>query len=184
METQVNPNTSPMLVRQQKTASYMLLATVLTTVVNIFLLLIQADFFIPYCASFPYYLTYLGYGFDGYAFGTNTTTGMVLAIVPLALMLLTWFLSERSLGWLRFGQILVIADTVFLAVFALAFLSDPGSCLFEGLLHAVVIYEIHLGLKAGKQLQQPVPPPPSAEDAPWDLETPTEVEYRSDLDTE
>lgn len=174
-----------MLERQQKTARYMLLATVIASVVNMILLVVQADIYIPYCAAVPYYLTFLGHYFDGYTFSTYTTTGMVMAFVSLAVWLVTWWMAGSSRGWMRFGQILTILDTVFLAIFAFVFLSDPASCLLEGLLHIVVIYELHVGLKAGKRMAQlkqqpPVDFPPETD---WDTETPTAVEYSSDLDS-
>ncbi len=173
-------NNTLALARQRSTAQYMLLATVLTTVANIILLLANSTFMIPYCAALPYYLTMLGNYFDGYAFGTYTATGMAMAFVLLAIWLLLWWKSKNSARWLKAGMVAVIIDTVLLAVFAFVFLEDPASCLVEGLLHIAVIYEIHVGLKAHRQLQQFQAQPPVY--APWaEEETPADSEYSDDI---
>lgn len=177
-----NQDSLPVLEKQIKTAQYMLLATVIVTVVNIALMLANAGLFIPYCAAVPYYLTNLGFFFDGYALSTYTATGMVMAFVSLAGWLLVWWKSKTSQRWLKAGMILVILDTVFLALFAFAFLESPASCLWEGFLHIAVIYEIHVGLKAHKQIEQLSKQPTAPAYEPWDLETPTESEYSDDLE--
>lgn len=142
------------LLRQQQLGHYMLLATVIATVVNIALLLGNATFYIPYSAALPYYLTVLGFYFDGNTLSTYTATGMVMAFVALAVWLLVWYLARGSRRWLRVGMILVILDTVMLALFAFGFLADPAGCLLEGVIHIVAIYEISRGLSAYKQMDQ------------------------------
>lgn len=169
------------LERQRKLANYMLLATIITTVLNIVLLLAGSDIFISYCAAIPYYLTMLGHYFDGYIFGTYTNTGLVMAFVVLAIWLLIWWKAKESGGWLKAGMIAVIIDMVSLAVFAMVFFESPASCLVEALLHAAIIYEIHVGLVAHKKLQQLRSQAPVF--ATWEGdETPAESQYSSDLD--
>lgn len=176
-----NSNDIPLLERQHSTAQYLLLATVLTTVANIVLLLAKASFLIPYCAALPYYLTMLGYLFDGYTLASYTAIGMAMAFVLLAGWLLVWWLAKRRTGWLKVGLVLVILDTVALAIIAFLFLENPASCLLEGLLHLAVIYEIHVGLKAHKQLAQIQSQSAEQNCEPWDDETPAESEYSSDI---
>lgn len=175
-----NSNDIINLQRQQNVAQYLLLATVIATVLDIVLLLTNADLFIPYCAALPYYLTMLGNHFDGYTFGTYTATGLVMAFVFLAIWLLIWWKAKTSAGWLKAGMIAVIIDTVLLAVFAFVFLEDPASCLVEGLLHIAIIYEISVGLKACKKLQQM-----QTQDSiytPWsEEETPADSEYSDEI---
>lgn len=182
MSYNTNQASLPMLQKQQKTAQYMLLATVIATIVDIALLLANASLFIPYCAASSYYLTNLGFYFDGYALDTYTATGMVMSFVVLAVWLLVWWKSKTSRAWLKAGVILVIVDTVFLALFALLFLESPASCLWEGLLHIAVIYEMHVGLKACQQIEQITKQPAAPAYEPWDLETPTDSEYSDELE--
>lgn len=139
------------LKKQKNIAHYMLLATVIATVVNVALLLSNGGFHIPYSAALPYYLTLLGFFFDGYRLGTYTATGMVMAFVCLAVWLLVWWMARGRRSWLLAGMVLVIVDTVALAAYAFSFLTDPSACLLEALVHIAVIYEISRGLTAYKQ---------------------------------
>ena len=172
----------PVLEKQYKTGHYMLLATIIATVVDIALLLGQADLYIPYFAALPYYLTALGFLFDGNTLNTYTATGMVMAFVLLAGWLLVWWMSRTNRKWLMAGMGLVIADTVVLAIFALLFLESPAVCLWPGLLHLAVIYEIHVGNRAAKRMEQMKQQPPANVYDPFQEETPAETEYVSDLD--
>ncbi len=178
----LNPQNTALLQRQCKTAQYTLLATVVATLVNVALLLAEADLFIPYCAALPYYLIFLGFYFDGYVLSTFTLTGMVMAFVALAVWLLVWWMSRDRCRWLKAGMILVIVDTVILAIFAFVFLEDPSSCLWEGLMHLAVIYELYVGVSACKQLQSPPAPDPAPQWDPWDPGTPSDSEYSNDYD--
>ena len=168
----------PALHRQRSIAHYMLLGTVIATVVNIIFLLAQAEIFIPYCAAGPYYLMFMGFLFDNYVVSTYTITAMILAFVGLAVYLLVWWMAKRSDGWLWAGMILLIADTAVLLLFAIVFLENPGSCIFEVILHIAVIYEICVGLKSSKQLQQLMQPEHAFSPGQADQEeTPAESEY-------
>ncbi len=160
------------LQKQRNTAQYMLLATVIATVVNIALLLGNFSFQIPYSSSLAYYLTFLGFFFDGYAMSTYTTTGMVMSFAVLAIWLVVWWLARKHRAWLLTGLIFVAADTAFLAIFALLFLANPSSCLLDGIFHLAVIYEIAVGLRAAKRLEQ-LP----EEGEPQITETPPENQY-------
>lgn len=177
-----NTNELPMLEKQQRTAHYMLLATIIATVVNIALLLANMGLFIPYCASLPYYLTALGFLFDGNRLDTYTATGMVMAFAVLAVWLLVWWKSKTSRKWLLAGMILVIVDTVILAGIAFSLMASPSSCLVEGLLHLAVIYEIYVGLKAYQRMEQIQKQPTVDFFDPWNQDTPTEKEYSDTLE--
>ena len=168
------------LQRQYSMACYMLLAGVIATVVNILLLLAGADLFIPYCSSFSYYFVFLGFHFDGYVLGTFTTTGLIPAFIGLAVLVLVWWKAKCHPGWLKAGMVLVILDTVVLALVALVFLENPFSCLFEGLLHIAVVYEIHVGCRAWKRLQQQEATPQPVYGVN-DQETPSDSQYTDDL---
>ena len=130
------------LEKQKKTGRNMLLATVAITALNLALMFANSNFSVPYNVSLSYYLTVLGYLFDGYTFATYTRTGLVMAAAVLILWLLVWYCSKGRKKWLLAGMALAIADTLFLVVFAFLFLSSPSSCLIECVIHIAVIYEI------------------------------------------
>lgn len=165
------------LQKQQKLAHYMLLATVIATVANIALLLGNSSFQIPYSASLAYYLTFLGFFFDGYTLGTYTATGMVMSFAVLAIWLVVWWLARKHRRLLLAGLILVAADTAFLVIFSLLFLANPSSCLLDGIFHLAVIYEISVGLRAYKRVEQIQNQPIQEDSDPWD----TESQYSDNL---
>lgn len=139
---------------QLSIAQYLLLGTVIATVVNVLLLLANVDFYIPYSASLPYYLTYFGYYFDSWQVSTYTVTGMVMTFVCLAIYLVLWWMARQHIGWLWAGMFLLIADTLGLAVIVLLVMENPISFLLEFILHIVVVGEIAVGLRAYNRLRQ------------------------------
>ena len=138
--------------RQVKMARYMLLGTVIITVINLALMMANSDIYIVYCAAVPYYLGWFGWLLDGATVGHMTVIGLVLAGIVLAVYLLVWFLAEDRPLWLKIGLGLLIADT--LAMLGLAFfLSDNIMDFFwELALHGAVLYEMILGVSAQKKL--------------------------------
>ena len=148
------------LLRQKKTACYMLLATVLATVVNVALLLGNAVMSIPYCASLPYYLVWLDKAFDnglqplGPVIGVNCRTGMLMCFVLLAGWLLLWWLCRDSRRWLKVGMWLVVADSAIMAVLALALFGGFTGFLLEFAIRFAVIWEIRRGLRAWNRLEE------------------------------
>ena len=143
--------------RQIRLAQYMLLGTVIVTVLNLAFLLGNSDMFISYCAALPYYLVWLGKIFDnGWYIGTvngqYTATGLVMAAVLLALLLVLWWLSQGSRRWLKVGIWVIGIDLAVLVILAFVIFADPVSCLWEAVLHVAVIWEMRQGLKAWQQL--------------------------------
>lgn len=153
------PTQNPLL-RQIRLSRYMLLGTVIATVVNTALLLGNAEFFIPYCAALPYYLVWFGKAFDnglaldGPVIAEFTHTGLLMCFVILVLWLVVWYFSRHSLAWLKAGMGLVIADTGLLGILVLLFFGNPISFFMEFVLHAVVIWEIWRGIKAFPHLAE------------------------------
>ena len=142
--------------RQIKMSRYMLLGTVIITVLNIAFLLGNADMYISYSAALPYYLVWLGKMFDnglylGAVNGQFTATGLVMAGVLLGGWLLVWWLARDSRTWLKVGTIAVGVDLVILLVISTVLFSSPLSCLWEAIIHIAVIWEMGLGLKAWKE---------------------------------
>ena len=144
--------------RQIKLARYMLLGTVIITVVNMAFLLGNVDMFISYCAAVPYYLLTLGKLFDngympGNVNGEFTATGLVMAGVILAVYLVVWWLARDSRKWLQVGLWLIVADLAALIVMGFVLFSSPLECLWEAVFHVAVIYEMAQGLSAQKKLE-------------------------------
>lgn len=144
--------------RQIRLARYMLLGTVIATLVNIVLLLNGADMQIPYCAALPFYLVWLGNIFDngmvaaGPVVGEFTYTGMLICFVLLSAWLVVWFLARGSRRWLQVGMAFVIADTAILLLITLVLFENPVSSLLELVLHGAVLWKIIKGIRAYDQL--------------------------------
>ncbi len=150
--------TKSLLLRQLATSRYMILGTVIITVVNLLFLLFGTDVFMPYCAAAAYYLVWLGKGFDN-AFGVSwelngiyTRTGLLFAAVILGVLLLLWWLSKKDLRWIKVSIGLLVVDTVLLLVFAFAMLENPLGCLVEVVLHIAAIWEMSKAFSANRQL--------------------------------
>lgn len=162
--------------RQIKLARYMLLGTVIVTVLNVAFLLGNVDMYISYSAALPYYLVWLGKLFDnglylGAANGEFTATGLLMAGVLLAAWLVLWWLARGSRKWLKVGLIAVAVDLGILAILSIVLFSDPLSCLWEAIIHIAVIWEIAQGLKAWKAkesalVRQEAPPEEPLAEAP------------------
>lgn len=145
--------------RQIRLAQYMLLGTVIVTVLNVAFLLGNGDLYISYCAAVPYYLVWLGKVFDnglymGAVNGEYAATGLVLAGILLAAWLVLWWLALRSRRWLKVGTIVVAVDLAALVAIAIVLFSDPLSFLWEIVIHIAVIWEMAQGLKAWKQKEE------------------------------
>ena len=150
------------LQKKRKLAHYVILATVLTTAINLLLLFTHINFYLPYDASLAYYLTFLGYFFDGYSLGTYTATGLVMALAVLGVWLVVWWMARTRWIWLIIGIVLTAVDTVFLLLFSLVFLQGLSGSLIPILLHGAVIVTIGMGLKAHNQLEAWAAQPPEA----------------------
>ena len=158
--------------RQIKLARYMLLATVIVTVINIACLLGNVDLFISYCASAPYYLVLLGKMFDNNWFfgpinGEFTATGLTMAGVLLGFLLVVWWLSRTRRSWLLVGLVTIIADLAVLIFLAVKLFENWLDCFMEAALHLAVIWEMVQGLRAWKRKEEsPAEPMEESEEAP------------------
>ncbi len=140
------------LLRQIATGRYMILGTVIITLVNLIFLLMGADFYIMYSSAAAYYPVQLGLLFDGWVIGSYTLTALVLAAVILATYLMLWHLAKKNLLWLKVSIGLLVLDTVILVGRYLLLSEDVANCLWELVIHAAVIWEMGKALSARKQL--------------------------------
>ncbi len=152
--------TRSFLQRQVATGRYLILGTVIITVVDLVLLLTGADFYITYSLASAYYLVWLGKGFDnafGYSWDVNgiyTRTGLLMAFILLTAFLVLWWLAKEDEKWIKISMIALAVDAVLLLLFAFVLLSSPLDCLFELVIHGAVIWEMSKALSSVKLLAQ------------------------------
>ncbi len=145
--------------RQISTGKYMVLGTVIITVVNLVFLLCNVDFYISYSAALAYYPVWLGKGFDNEGMlewtknGEYTLTGLVIGMVVLAALLLLWLLSRNDIRWLKVSVGFLAVDTVAVILLAVGLWENFYDCLFEVVIHGAVIWEMCRALSAHKQLR-------------------------------
>lgn len=125
--TPVDKNSREYLLRQVANGRYSLLLIVILTVVNLIMTILDTNTYFLFSASVPYYLVFVGMGIEnGFVDGawnvkgTLTYTGLVIALVIVAVYLLCWLLSKKRAGWLTAALVLFIIDTVALVVITFA----------------------------------------------------------------
>ncbi len=144
--------------RQIGTGRYMLLGTVIITVLDLVFLLCNVDFYIFYSSAAAYYPVWLGMIFDS-GIGTGaissfTYTGLAIAIAVLAGFLLLWYAARRNILWIKVGIGVLAADTALLVALYVLLNMPLADCLWELVLHGAVIYEMVKAIQAHKLLTQ------------------------------
>ncbi len=113
-----NKNSPQELQRKVDSGRHNLLLVMIFTVINLVLLLTNANRYFLFSASVPYYLTVFGLVWDGVlegaSMGTFTITALVISGVILSLYLLCWLLAKKQVGWYVVAAVLFAADTAFL----------------------------------------------------------------------
>lgn len=146
---QVEENKQEKLKRQYATARTNLLLMLVLTVVNIFLIFVEADYMLLFSATVPYFSVLVG---------VSDLTGMllapsiVIALVALTLYLLCWIFSKKHIGWMIAALVLFIIDTVVMAV--LYFLAEDFSGIFDALIHIWVLFYLIMGVNSGSLLSK------------------------------
>ena len=141
-----------------------LLLIVILTVVNLIMTILDTNTYFLFSASVPYYLVFVGMGIEnGFVDGawnvkgTLTYTGLVIALVIVAVYLLCWLLSKKRAGWLTAALVLFIIDTVALVVITFALYDSPVGKLVDFLLHIWAIVELVLAVRGSRKLKE-LPP--------------------------
>ena len=141
-----------------------LLLIVILTVVNLIMTILDTNTYFLFSASVPYYLVFVGMGIEnGFVDGawnvkgTLTYTGLVIALVIVAVYLLCWLLSKERAGWLTAALVLFIVDTVALVVITFALYDSPMGKLVDFLLHIWAIVELVLAVRGSRKLKE-LPP--------------------------
>lgn len=158
--TPVDKNSREYLQRRAANGRHSLLLIVIFTAVNMVMTLLDTGTYFLFSASVPYHLVLMGMAFDnGFADGawnvrgTLTYTGLVLALVILAVYLLCWLLSKKHTGWLTAALVLFIIDTTALVILAFVLYESPISQLMDLLLHIWAIVELIQAVRAAGKLK-------------------------------
>lgn len=150
----VDKNSREYLERQVNSGRGVLLGLLIFTVINLVLLLLEADRYFPFGASVPYFLTLLGVAFDSWGGSGYTATALVVSGVVLAVYLVMWILSKKRSGWLTAAAVMFVVDTVALIWFSFTLLENPLSNVKDLIFHAFILWELFRSAKAGKKLRE------------------------------
>jgi hypothetical protein len=174
----MQPTTSQLelVTRQYNSYRNNLLIMVGFTVLNILLLVANADFYMLFSASVPFYSVFLAMFFgdklpvdyytdfetgEVYYFnlpGANVFLGIAIAVavISLAAYLLLWFLSKKSFVPLIIAEVLFVFDTLGLLLVALPF--GASSFILDFVFHVAVLAflgaAIYMGIKKKKLEKQ------------------------------
>ncbi|MBQ2677179.1 MAG: hypothetical protein IJF54_07270 [Clostridia bacterium] len=141
---------SPRVIAQQKYASarHNLLLMIIFTVVNIVLLIAQADLMLLFSATIPYFSAIFG------VLASDPTTAVTyfgIAAVVLVLYLACWILSKKHYGWMVAALILFLIDTLTLAWIYIT--SQDTSGILDALIHVWVLFYLFNGVRSGHKLK-------------------------------
>lgn len=167
-------NVSPRVALENKyrTGRANLLLVVGFTLLNVILALVNADMYMLFSASIPYYLVLFGVILSGgmpeeYYIETDIpmealfdtsflVTMIVIAVAILAVYFLCWFFSKNyKTTWLGVALVLFILDTIGMLLFA--FLVGFQNMILDVLFHVWVIYYLVVGITSVKKLKD-LPP--------------------------
>jgi hypothetical protein len=152
----VDKNSREYLTQKRNSGRSTLLTILIFTVINIVMLVVQADYYFLFSASVPYYLTLFGMIFDKFVVGTHTTSALVIAAVILGLFLLCWIFSKKRRGWLIAGLVLFVVDTLALLGFSMA-LEMLTDNILDFVFHGWAMVELVAAWKADRKLAE-LPP--------------------------
>ncbi len=152
--------TRTFLQRQMNTGRYMILGTVIITVVNILMLLIRSDFYITYYSALAYCPVWLGMAMDNdfsqvwNQVGAFTWTGLLLAVLVLTALFVLWLLAKKDVRCFRVALVLLSVDFAARIAFIIFFGGNFAEHLWEIVIHGAVLWEMGRALSARKQLRK------------------------------
>ncbi len=148
-----------LLRRQMAMGRYLILGTVLITVVDLICLLCGSNFYISYSMAAAYYPVFYGMAFDngfvlpGTQVGIFARTGLLIGFLVLAVLVVLWVLAKKKDLYLKIAMVLIGLDALIpIAIWAMgSWESSP--VLWELVIHAAVLWEMGRAVSAQKQLQ-------------------------------
>lgn len=178
------PSQRSLYEQKYKSSRYNLLLIVVFTVINMFLLVTNANSYFLFSAYVPYFTALMGMTLCGRLapeyypeeYGTlyflDDSVFFILlavAIALTALYLLAWFMSNKQrVGWLIFALVFFSVDTV-----AMVLLSGISyDSIFDIVFHGWVIYSLVSGIVAHSKLKKL---PPEGIVIPADMVSPVDM---------
>lgn len=153
--------------KYNKTRSNLLLV-VAFTVINVILLVVKAESYFLFSAYIPYAIVEIGMlvcgMFSGDYFGVDVSeyqifnrsvfsVFLVIALVIVALYLISWIFSKNKVGWIIFALVIFSLDTVGMLVFAGIDIANIVDVIF----HGWIIVSLSIGITAHFKLKK-LPP--------------------------
>ena len=154
------------LEQKYNTSRMNLLLVVLFTIINLVLLVANADIYFLFSAFIPYYIAIWGMvlcgrmpdgfyndpNYVGMEFVDNSffIATIAIAVILTLFYLLAWFMSNKNrIGWLVFALVFFIIDTI--GMFIINGIAVDS--IIDIIFHAWVIYSLVVGIASGKKLQ-------------------------------
>ena len=119
------------------------------TLVNMVLLVLQADVMLLFSATVPYYAVAFGM-----ALGSSSFLGgcICFAAIILLVYLLCWMFSKKHYGWMIAALVLFVLDSFFMVRLYLSL--EDFSGILDVVIHVWVLYYLVIGVKYGHQLKK------------------------------
>ncbi|MBQ2940617.1 MAG: hypothetical protein IJD97_00125 [Clostridia bacterium] len=161
MENTQTPQVNP-LVQKYAAARSNLITMLVLTVLNIVLLVADANYMLLFSATVPYAATVMAMefglfpGLEGYMY-----TAIAVAVVCLALYLVCWLLSKKNVIWMIVAFALFILDTAYMAYIYIS--AGEASGFLDILIHALILYYLFVGVISGIKLKKQLEEDVSAE---------------------
>jgi hypothetical protein len=137
------------LVNRYKSARSTLIAVIVFSIINCFLLLVESDYSFLYSTITPQLaIVFAKYVFSGF---TSLVVIVMFGFVPLILYGIAYLLSDKDWKWLRVATILFAIDIVVYIFYFINFGFQPSNIIdviFEG----IIMVSLVGGTIAGKEL--------------------------------
>lgn len=168
------------LTNKYNSARINLLLVIALTVLNIVLLFLEADYYLLFSASIPYYFTLFAMLFcgkfpveyyggeaeykaleaEGFWPESTLTIALVISVVIVVLYLVCFLFSKNlKYGWLVFALVLFVADTI-----GLFLLADLTTSIIDLVFHAWILIILVVGIVNAVKLKNLPPEESSGED--------------------
>lgn len=140
------------MLQQFNAARGSVLTAIILTVLNILLIAIDADYYLLFSISVPYYGVAFGMGMDmGIGGNTFTIAAIVLGLLIVGVYFILWLLSKKRRGVMLVAMMLFIVDTIVLLLLGLT-ITGLANILLDLVFHAVILYYLVQAARFGGKL--------------------------------
>lgn len=157
----IEKNSRSYLDMQIRNARAVIMTILLCTLVNLVLLLVDANTYFLFSASVPYYFTALAMIWDGWGVGSYTVIALVVSAVILGAYVACWVVAKKKDSAFLVALVMFAVDTAALVVITFTIVENPISNILDFVFHAMAIWELAVGISSAKKRKN-LPP----EDAP------------------